>query len=234
MRPRAIWTPAVSKYRNAVMGTSQLVAYWRLGEAAGATTATDAKGTNHGTYAGSPLPTLGQPSATTDTNTSANWSAVGGWVEVPHAAALNLGEDWTIEAWVKPPTLTSAQPRGILSKGVGAYYLRINTAGYLEMAKADTSVIVASTVTLPAGAWRYVVATKNQLGEIKLYINGTDRTGAITGATTVNNTGSLLIGADQQPGGVKREGFAGGIDDVALYSRALTPAEVTAHWKARQ
>ena len=224
--------PEVTKYRTAVMATSGLVGYWRLGDAA-ATTATDTKGTNHGTYAGSPLPTTGQLGATSDTDSSANWGSIGGWIDVPDAAALDLGDQWSIEAWVKLTAVTSAQSRAILSKGPGAYYLRVGTTGRLELAKGDTALLVSSTTTLPAGAWTHVVGTKSNLGVIALYINGVDRTGTTTNATTVNNAQTLLIGADQEPSGAKREGYVGGLDEVALYNVALSAATVTAHWNAR-
>jgi hypothetical protein len=221
----------IVKYRTAIMATSGLVGYWRLGEGSTSSPAVDEKAARNGSYAGSPLPTLGANGATNDSDSAATF-ALSNWVNVPHATGLNLLDAWTIEAWVKPTTLTSGAARYIVSKGPGAYGLRINTAGYLEMTKADTQVICHSSVPIQAGSWSYVVATKNA-SSFLLYVTATDRTVIDMNATTVNNTTALTIGGDITTGGAHRESFVGTIDEVAIYNRALSLSEIAAHYTAR-
>ena len=119
-----------------------------------------------------------------------------------------------------------------MGKGPGGYYLRLNQAGNLELVKSDIAIIATSTVTIPAGTWAYVVATKSG-ATCKLYVNAVDRTGTVTNATTVNTTAPLTIGADTAGGGAHREGYAGGLDEVAVYALALSASEVSAHYAAR-
>jgi len=108
---------APAPYNTPIMGTADLVAYWRLGEAtcgAGAT-AKDEKAAHDGTYTTATL-SAAQYSATTPTpgslacgrpgllirDSGAKCIEVdGGYVRVSHAAALNPPK-FTVEAWVRP------------------------------------------------------------------------------------------------------------------------------------
>ena len=215
-------------YRAAIMATSGLVGYWRIGEASTASPAADERGIHPGTYSGV---VLGQRGAVDDDNGAGRW-VYGDYLSVPHAATLNLADAWSIEAWVKLETVAAGLVRGIVGKGAGGYYLRVNAAGNLELARSNIQALTTSTTLLPAGAWTHVVGTKSGATS-KLYINGVDRTGTVTNSTTANNTLPLTIGADADAVGARRDFFAGSIDDVSLYSRALTPAEVLAHYDAR-
>jgi hypothetical protein len=105
------------------------------------------------------------------------------------------------------------------------------TSGAISLVKSRVAVIVSSTTGVPVGGWHHVVATKAGATS-KLYIDGVDRTGAVANATLIDNDETVSIAIDTYPtGGV--ELFAGGIDEVAVYNRALTPAEVLAHYNAR-
>ena len=218
---------AAGAYRAAIMGTSGLVGYWRLGEASGASPAADEQGIHPGSYVGPP--TLGQRGAVDDDNGAARFT-YGHYVGVPHAATLNLADAWSIEAWVKLETVAGGV-RGIAGKGAGGYYLRVTPAGNLELARSNIQALTTSTTLLPAGTWTHVVGTKSGATS-KLYINGVDRTGTVTNSTTANNNMPLTIGADADAVGARRDFYSGSIDDVALYSRALMPAEVSAHYGA--
>jgi hypothetical protein len=73
-------------------------------------------------------------------------------------------------------------------------------------------------------SWKHLVATWNQVDNtMKVYINGVlvnSDTGVADcgqGPVTVNDEGDLYIGT----------GFTGNIDDIAIYNREITAAEVT-------
>src|SRR6266540_4057262 len=88
-----------SRYGSLVAGTGGVVSYWRLGQASG-TTACDSKGSNAGTYQGGF--TLGQPGALVgDPDMAVRLNGSTGYVYVPHSASLDVGDSFTIEAWVK-------------------------------------------------------------------------------------------------------------------------------------
>ena len=70
-------------------------------------------------------------------------------------------------------------------------------------------------------SWRYIVATYNSSVQ-KLYINGSEvASGAQTGVISTN-TNNLLIGQIQGGG----QAFKGFLDEIAIYNRALSTAEV--------
>jgi hypothetical protein len=119
--------PGFTRYTEIILAEPTLVAYWSLGEPAGASTAADLKGGLDGTYLSQVLPDdpsipsaaapgtliLGQPGIVAgDTvpphdESSARTTCIevnGGYVSVPFDPALNptKAEGFTIEAWVRP------------------------------------------------------------------------------------------------------------------------------------
>ncbi|MDQ2939059.1 MAG: LamG domain-containing protein, partial [Actinomycetota bacterium] len=210
-------------YRDAVLDRSP-VSYWRLGESSG-TTATDETGVNNGTYQNSP--TLNQPGAIAgNQNTAVTFDGSTGYVNVPDSASLDLGDQLTIEAWVK--RAANGANHRIVSKGTGAYALRLGSNNKLELLKEWSSVIVGSTTTITDTNWHHVAATKNG-ATAKLYIDGVDVTGTVTNATLVNTADNLAIGREQPSG---TEDFNGTVDEVALYNSALSATQVKLHYDA--
>src|SRR5207248_6422076 len=87
-----------SAYAASITATAGLVSYWRLGESAG-TSACDSYGANAGAYQGGY--TLGAVGAISgDPDTAVNLDGSSGTVSVPHSASLDVGDDFTVEAWV--------------------------------------------------------------------------------------------------------------------------------------
>jgi len=232
--------PALN-YRATVMATSGLVAYWRLGETSGVT-AVDETGLANATYIASP--TLGVAGATGDGNPSVTFNGTTqyartlgfrlGSIERPTPSAttpLDVGDNVTMEAWVNLYGVSPGGTRGIVSKGNGAWYMRMDgTTRAIVLVKSRVAVIVNSTAGVPTSGWHHVVATKAG-ATCKLYIDSVDVTGSVTNATLIDNDETVSIGIDTYPsGGV--ELFQGGIDEVAVYNRALSAAEVLAHYQA--
>jgi hypothetical protein len=80
---------------------------------------------------------------------------------------------------------------------------------------------VAGTTALPLNAWTHLVTTFDG-SALRLYVNGIlVQTSAHGGAATVSS-GALRIGGNAIWG----EYFKGRIDEVRIYNRALSPAEV--------
>jgi hypothetical protein len=226
-------------YRATTMAISGLVGYWRLGEASG-TVAAEERGAHPGTYLNTP--TLGVTGAlTADANTAVTFTGPQSErVTVPDAAALDLGDTFSFSAWVKISALFAEDdprfviPRYLLSKGPAAYGVRLETGNQLGLVAANRSVIAISTVALDTN-WHHVAVTKSG-ASVHLYVDGVDRTGTVTNATLTNTTTHLTIGADDHggEGGVNdTDHFTGTIDEVALFNRALTPAEVANQYGAR-
>jgi hypothetical protein len=221
----ATCAPRSSPYSSAVMGTSGLVSYWRLGESSG-TVACDSKGLASGNLQGGV--TLGRPGALTgDPDTAAGFDGSTGSVSVPHVSALNVGDRFSIEAWVKRGTIGGSANQVIASKQNGAWALMFNTSNKLVLRRSNVADVASSTVTVAdTTGWHHLVATKNGT-TVKLYLDGADMTGTVSNQTMADNTLPLAIGQSSSTAFL-----AGTIDEVALYNAPLSAVQVADHYRA--
>jgi Concanavalin A-like lectin/glucanases superfamily len=240
-----VWPAAPAGYSAVILGTSGLVAYWRLGETSGLTAVAAAGGVNATHVNG---PTVGVAGATTDGDKAVTYNGttqysrtillrnlIGIERPTPMAGTIqDVGDNVTMEAWINRGGAAPGGWRGIVSKGTGGYYMRLDGGtGQLALVKSRVALLGVSAAAnpVPTTGWHHVVCTKNGAA-IKQYIDGVDRTGTMTNATFVDNDEAISIGCDTYPTG-GAEFFQGSIDEVAIYNRVLTPAEVLAHYNAR-
>jgi hypothetical protein len=144
----------------------------------------------------------------------------------PHSQSLNITEAITISAWVKP---NSVHIRRILSKtGPNGYEFGTSSLGKLEFrltTSSGTSYLIRSNSNYPAdgNTWIHMVATFDG-STSRIYINGAlDASASFAPALIGSNTSGLYIGSLN---GNNR--WNGAIDDLRLYGRALSGAEVLA------
>ncbi|MGW7476038.1 LamG-like jellyroll fold domain-containing protein [Streptomyces cyaneofuscatus] len=139
-------------------------------------------------------------------------------VDLGDPAALRFGgKAYSIEAWVKP----AAYDRPVLSRG-GEYRLGLDAGGSLRLAHEGAATAVVSAETVPKDVYTHVAATFDGT-TAKLYVNGKlSGSGALpfTPATGVNT----LIG--KQVSGTIAELFAGDLDEVRVWSRVRSAAEL--------
>jgi hypothetical protein len=157
---------------------------------------------------------------------------VAGYVDLGNDPSLNLslGDQATVATWVK--TAASKNHNTIVSKGEwkDAYSLLIkgdSTPKDLLWTGNDTSVLSASPV--PTNVWTHVAVTINS-NLTTFYLNG-----QVSGATNQNRgnpidnaTNNVCLGREQYSGSMPagRWFFYGLMDDVRIYARALTGAEI--------
>jgi hypothetical protein len=192
-------------------------AAWRLGERSG-TAAASATGAAPGTYTGAVTLGIGGLLAR-DSDAAASFDGVDDAVSVPAVSALPNGDTFTLEAWVN--RRAHKHRDGLVSKGTGGYELYVNSSNQLTLARAGYGDIVRSTTTLAAGRTYHVAATK-QGATVRLYVDGIDRTGTVTNRTMTANTNPLTLGAGTSF-------LKGTLDEVAVYTRALSAADVARH-----
>lgn len=191
---------------------------------------TDSAGTNAGIATGGiTLGATGGPSG--EPNTAAVFDGVNDAVVVPDAAALRPATV-SIEAWVRPnagiPNFASVATKTTTdswSDGYGMFALNGGIAFWVN----NDDVNRVFTPALPAGTWSHVVGTYDG-SMVRIYRNGTLVQSFAHSAPLTHSSSPLLIG---NAAGV---GFhwAGGLDEVAVYSRALTATEVAQHHASGQ
>jgi len=158
-------------------------------------------------------------------------------------ALVSLGDldldrsDFTVAAWVFPRASRSRQDR-ILSKeriGVAGNQFRLYLHEGNRLGFAMTGLgggvpypFVSSPGSVPFGQWTHVAVTRRGK-EFRLYVNGKESGRAETGtAVSHGNRLDLLVGAAYAAHGNGGDyGFDGLIDELRIYARALSAAELT-------
>lgn len=250
--------PSFAAYSQAIIDAGPL-AYWRLGETAGgAMDSAGLSGAQNGTYAGFFPANRGQPGPRpTDTigleplfgfegdNAAPRFAgnADGGndVVTIPDLGVFNFASTrvFTLEALVNG---AAAQEAGaaIIAKGTGGggeqFAIDVfNTYRFFAWdGGVPNNAVVASASVSPNSTWQHLVAVLNQpAGIMKLYLNGVEAATTTPRPTLVNTTHDVSIGARKNAGSGNYDlNFDGRIDEVAIYNRALSPAEITAHFHA--
>src|SRR5204863_482455 len=141
-------------------------------------------------------------------------------------ASLRLTTGMTLEAWVYPTGALTGW-RAVIDKNVDGYYL---------MASSDQGNRPAVGGAWPPGArimygptglgpntWTHLAGTFDG-ATMRLYVNGELVASQAQTAALTATAGTLQIGADSYTG----ENFAGRIDEVRIYNRALSAAEIQA------
>ena len=226
---------------------SGLVGYWDFDEMGG-TTARDKSGNGNtgtlggGTAAYRPSWSQGvQPlSGGKPGGGALKFDGVDDWVDAGNGTSLNINPPITYTAWIKPHDYGGAVIYYFLTKGSGSSGINfgISRISYgsipaksLLLFNGSFSVYTPSAITFDV--WNHVTFTNN--GTVtKLYINGVEM--ASGSQTLINASGiNQLIGKRSDYGN-----YGGLIDDVRIYNRALSEAEIRylynqgrpiAHWK---
>jgi beta-lactam-binding protein with PASTA domain len=210
-------------------GPSGVVLALGFDEASGATAIDSSPSGRNGTITGA-VRVPGKLGSALSFNGTSDWVTV---IDGAAGTPLDLTTGMTLEAWVKPTTLNGWDPIVIKERGANAlsYALYANDgapqaggtpfpAGYARIGAADRAI--RGTAALPTGVWTHVATTYDGANQ-RLYVNGVQvAVRAQTGAMTVGDQ-PLRVGGDASfPG----EFYQGLIDDVRVYNRALTAAEI--------
>ena len=204
-------------YQDAVLASNPLT-YLRLDEPLGSTVAQDASlNDSDGTYAGGV--TLGAAAPFVDGGTAAALATTGTVTATVGAVSR------TVEVWVNPNRLVRGQQAGIAAHGDPAttgWALGLGAKRKLAIVTGGTRV--QTRITLSSNVWTLVTVTWSD--KIRVYLNGTLKKAFNGGPAT--GSGAFVLGADS--GGEFTGSFSGKVDEAALYSAALSAAEVDAHF----
>ena len=148
-------------------------------------------------------------------------------VTIADAASLDLSTGMTLEAWVQPNLAMGTTWRSVLMKERApglSYSLYANGDSGRPSSDVNTGGIdqtVAGTASVPANVWTHLTATFDGT-TLRLYVNGALVQSKAVSGSIVASAGALKIGGNSIWG----EWFSGYIDEVRIYNRALTAAEI--------
>ena len=191
-------------------------------------------------------------------NTAVTLDGTNGWVALDNPAGLDVAGPITLEAWIKPDATQGALAR-IISHGpptptaydTNTYPLVLSGSllssneVFLRLEGEGPSYAVGSsdgssthgvsapvpTGDLGGGQWIYLVGTYDG-ANWRLFRNGVQL------ASAADKVGALPVGYGDWAIGATGNGwadnFAGAIDEVAIYNKALAPAAISAHYARAQ
>ena len=224
-------------YSTTILADAGLVNYWRLGDSTG-TNAVDSKGSNTGSYVGSPTKGVAGISSV-DTNTAVTFNGSSQYI----TATRSVSGNFSMEVWFKT-TQSYSNDLGnphCSQWWQGAALVDADTGGVANdfgmslcdgklvagVGNTDTSVISSSAYN--NGAWHQAVMTRTQsTGLVTIYVDGvsvgsvTANVNALTAATNFNiarSTGAVNY-------------FNGSLDEISIYNTALSGATVLSHYQA--
>jgi hypothetical protein len=202
--------------------TSGIISYWKFDENSG-TSLSDSAGSNTGTFNG----TTGSQWVTGKINSGLSFNGSNNYVSFSTTSATV--NSVTITAWVY---LTSTSgTKGIYSWGPtsgcspGLQYFSVSS-GNLYLGSSCGAGVTGST-TLSTNTWYFVAVTIDGSGNATLYVNASSVAGPTNGRSAfTQSTGNDTIGAYYSAGSLTGY-FSGRIDEVAVWTRALSQSEIT-------
>lgn len=250
--PGSTSTARAVDYQSTVLSDSPL-AYYRLGETSPADVAK-----NSGSLGSAGNGTYRHDNANQTTvhrvtgalvgngNAAASFqSSDGAPVLVPYNAALNPSGAFTVEAWVKPTVTTddSVGPCPLFNrKSSGArqgwvFFQRSPTTGW-NFRMYGNGVDSGTTVDITGGSYtagQYVhLAAMYDGTTAQLYVNGAPVASGNPTAYQANSVAALAVGSYSDllgSGPPYQNPFFGYVDEVALYSVALSGTKIMAHYQ---
>jgi len=212
-----------------------VLAHWRFDETSG-TMAADSSGNNlHGTLSasGASFVAGGMSGNALQLDRAAH-----GYVNM--GSVLNLtGTSFSIAVWMKRNAGDTTDASFIVTRHTpgyaNGYFLNLNTAGgpaYGQVNKAmfyDTSGDVPgsaySTTSMNDGQWHHLVAVYESGVQKRVYVDGTPVEGTGVAGGIGPNYSPFLVGG-LAPGGSPTGYFTGWLDELIVFGKALSNAEI--------
>jgi hypothetical protein len=159
-----------------------------------------------------------------------------GYIEVPTASALDASTAITISAWFKATALDDQTAFGIVSKrtdtGIDqAYSVYLWTRNKLWVDFPDQNQRFEGSAVISNNVWTQVTAVYDGTNaspnmRVTVYLNGVvDSTQSDTVTSLPTSPAKLTIGA--MPSSLAVQNFKGVLDEVVVWTRPLSQAEVT-------
>lgn len=201
-----------------------LLGNWRLNEVSGSTATDDSGGNHTGTLLGGMTWTNGVAGG------SLRFDGVDDYVSVPDAPELRLSAAMTIAFWMKKDAEATEWVR-LVGKGDSTY----RNFGVWDECGGDNRILFQvygtsgvnvnfdSTVGVPLGQWHHIACTYDGTTG-RIYIDGVPAGTQTLSITPRTSTAPVTFGYAPS----MHSHLPGSLDEIRIYSRALTASEITA------
>ncbi len=202
-----------------------LVAHWKLDESSG-DTARDSVGANDGKLENGP--SWGQSGVI---DGALEFDGSNDQVRVPHDDSLSFKDELSISAWIYNTDSGLPGSYRILSKETDGrndnYFVAVFGGGEVVVGVGD-DFYQTFDLRLSANQWYHLAVTYFETdGELLLYINGVEAESWNTSSKIDSNSDPLYLGNNHEG-----KAWQGLLDDVRLYNRTLSAAEIQAQYSA--
>lgn len=250
---------ALPAYPAAIVAAGP-VAYWRLGEAAGPVAdlaelpGAPESGPQNGTFMGLLTSNLGvagpRQSDTISGNALTGFEAANaapkfqstGVALFPDDGNLDFsaGKKFSFEVWVKGDP-TQEGSAAVIAKGTGGggeqFACDMVNNSYRFFAwdgGSPNTAFAAQSSVKPNNAWQHLAGVCDiPNGIFRLYVNGVQKATTTPRPTLIVTNHDVSVGARKGSSGPNYDkNFNGIVDEVALFNRALSVGEITAHYNA--
>jgi hypothetical protein len=152
------------------------------------------------------------------------FDGINDFISIPQSPSLNIENELSISVWIKPTAFPTSGNMMILGKSnytsATNYLLRIKPNGFLQF--EYKTFANSSDNPLLLNQWNHVVVTSNTSNEKQVYVNN------VLAAHTSQSSPFGLVSNPVTIGAASynSEYFNGSIDDVKIYQKALSDADV--------
>ncbi len=207
-----------------------LIGYWKLDNtnAAGDGILDDTNNGNDGSFEGG-----------ANINSWGMWDTNAGffdgdddYINIPSNVIFNTDDTKpiTVSFWMKPTTtMNSASGRiDIVNKRDNWWMIYDWQNGQLSWVFSGSGIGPDYTTTFDAGTWYHIAGTKDEIGKKIIYINGVEVLSETSTGGSHTTTNPLQFGNSIG----NTYWFDGSIDEVKVYNRELTAAEIAADYNS--
>jgi hypothetical protein len=227
--PIRIARPAAVDYATLVKRDGP-TGYWRLGDAPDGGVADSSGNGNTGAYRGTV--NRSQPGAIADSGDK-SVRLVDGFAEIPDSASLSLTGPYTVEAWVQdaaggPQSIVEKYDGGDCLPSRNGYALRLVNGNKVQALNIADQAFTGATSSrsLEQTRWHHMASVYDG-AMLSTYIDGELQTSTPVAKAPTDGLASLKLGARGDDG---QDQFFGGLDEVAVYRRALSSEQIDSHY----
>ena len=167
---------------------------------------------------------------TVDNNYSMEFDGVGSYMSIGKELNSTFQNAFSYSAWVKFDSVNTTYD---LFLGAGypfqSYIHNGTVKMWLSSSNSTSTESIPASSALTANTWHHIAFTRSGDGvgnTNKIYINGQLDVTDISDTTVALSTSNLTIGAFENPSGAASLYFDGNIDEVSIFNRELTAAQV--------